>query len=117
MRDVDGNNFYPQRIEPPLARNEAWQWAFRLDDASSDRVDLCNDNNGSSAGVGLHTVQFMVTDRPFFRVVGEEVERQQCGVPDIAAGATYAVVNYVFECIDGTSEETADRCDCQEADE
>ncbi|MCR9165476.1 MAG: hypothetical protein ACE37F_12055 [Nannocystaceae bacterium] len=117
MRDMaSGALFYPSRVEPPLARNDAWQWAFRLDDAASARVDLCNDDNGSSVGPGLHNLQFMVTDRPFFRAVRDDVERLQCGVPDVAAGATYAVINYVFECVDGTNEATADQCDCGEVE-
>lgn len=116
VRDMAGGLLYPERIEPPLARNTAWQWEFRLDDASSTRVDLCNDDNGSSIDPGLHNLQFLVTDRPFFRAVGDEVERLQCGVPDVAAGATYAVMNFVFECVDGTNEETADACDCGEVE-
>ena len=115
-RDMFGGLFYPDRIEPPIARNAAWQWEFRLDDASSERVDLCNDDNGSSVEPGLHNLQFLVTDRPFFRAERDEVERLQCGVPDVAAGATYAVINYVFECVDGTNEDTADQCDCGEVE-
>lgn len=116
-RDADGGRVYPVRVEPPVARNTAPQWRFDIDDASSDLFDLCNDDNGTALGPGLHNLQFMVTDRPFFRAMRDDVERLQCGVPDVAAGATYAVINYVFECVDGTLEENEDQCACEDSDE
>ena len=110
----DDRRLYPVRVEPPIARNEAPQWEFAIDDASNDGVDLCNDDNGTALEPGLHNLQFMVTDRPFFTAERDGLEREQCGVPDIAAGATYAVVNYVFECLDGTLEENQERCACED---
>ena len=112
MRGEDDENF----IVPSIARNTAPQWAFELDDAFSDRIDLCNDNNGGPLSPGLHNLQFLVTDRPFFRAAreGSDHGRLQCGVPDVAAGATYAVTNYVFECIDSTLEANKDRCTCED---
>lgn len=111
----DGGREFPFRIEPPVARNEAPQWAFAIDDATSEGIDLCNDQNGEALEPGVHTLQFMVTDRPFFSAERDGLERQQCGVPDIAAGATYAVTNYVFECLDGRLEENDD-CDCEDVE-
>ena len=113
-----GDEMYTTRVLPPVARNEAPQWAFTIDDAQGDTIDLCNDDNGTALAAGLHNLQFMVTDRPFFRArrEGGSVERLQCGVPDISAGATYAVINYVFECVDGTLEENADRCNCEDVE-
>ena len=110
-------------------RGRTQQWRFRVGDGSG-RVDLCNDNASSSTGKltpGLHNLQFMVTDRPFFLppVLDEQGNQiidngrpqfypLQCGVPDLAAGATYAVTNFVFECIDAV--ERPDACDCGEAE-
>ncbi|MBV1859270.1 MAG: hypothetical protein KUG77_12720 [Nannocystaceae bacterium] len=107
---------FVDRVAPSIARNTAAQWAFEIDDAFSDRIDLCNDNNGVPLEPGLHNLQFMVTDRPFFRATREDsdVQRLQCGVPDVASGATYAVTNYVFECLDGTLEDNADACECED---
>lgn len=106
-------------------------WAFRLDDGSGRGwVDLCNGNGGRELTPGLHNLQFMVTDRPFFRpilldpngsplldesgrpIMGDE----QCGVPDLASGATYATTYFVFGCRvdDPTTEE--DNCDCEAED-
>lgn len=112
----EDDTYFIDRVLPSIARNTAWQWAFPIDDAFSDRIDLCNDNNGLPLEPGLHNLQFLVTDRPFFRAAREDsdVERLQCGVPDVAAGATYAVTNYVFECIDGTLEDNDGMCDCED---
>jgi len=110
----DDRRLYPVRVESPVARNEAPQWAFAVDDASNDGVDLCNNDNGTALEPGLHNLQFMVTDRPFFTAERDGLAREQCGVPDIAAGATYAVVNYVFECLDGALEENEARCACED---
>ena len=67
----------------------------------------------------VHNLQFIVTDRPFFVAeYGEEADipggADQCGVPDLAAGATYAVINYIFECIDESDEDDprSEQCDC-----
>lgn len=113
-----GDEMYTTRVLPSVARNEAPQWAFTLDDAQNDTIDLCNDDNGTALAPGLHNLQFMVTDRPFFRAQREDggVERLQCGVPDVSVGATYAVINYVFECIDGTLEENVGACECEEVE-
>ncbi len=115
---ADGATDFIDRVVPSEARDLAPQWAFRIDDAEGDVIDLCNDDNGTSLPPGLHNLQFMVTDRPFFRAqsqtTDDEFSRLQCGVPDIAVGATYAVINYVFECIDGTLEENLGACDCED---
>ncbi len=113
--DEDEDDFI-ERVVPSIARNAAPQWAFAIDDAFSDRVDLCNDDNGRPLALGLHNLQFLVTDRPFFRAARDDSDllRLQCGVPDVAAGASYAVTNYVFECIDGTLEENEAECDCED---
>jgi len=112
----EDDGYFVERVIPSVARNTAPRWAFAIDDAFSDTVDLCNDNNGRPLPLGLHNLQFLVTDRPFFRAARDdsEVERLQCGVPDVAAGATYAVINYVFECIDGSLEENELDCSCED---
>lgn len=112
-----GSSTYATRVLPPESRNTASQWAFRLDDAQGEVIDLCNDDNGTALNPGLHNLQILITDRPFFRAsspTGDGFEREQCGVPDVAAGATYAVANYVFECIDGTLEENEGQCNCED---
>lgn len=57
----DGSR-YAQRVQPPIARDTAAQWAFAVDDAFSDTIDLCNDDNGTALPAGLHNLQFLVTD-------------------------------------------------------
>lgn len=85
-------------------------------------IDLCNlppALGSSTFMVGLHDLQFLVTDRPFFEEVLPALDpahppskRLRIGVPDLAAGATYDYVSYVFECLDATLEPS--RCECVE---
>jgi len=91
---------------------------FRFGKNNGAGADLCNDNNGEKLDAGMHTLQILVTDRPFFRpirvdaegepVIGSDGEPQfdaiQFGMPDLAAGATWSIANYVFECVAGDTE-------------
>lgn len=93
------------RVAPPVGRTVLQLTVFPFDDQSGSRkVDLCNDDSGDKVSPGLHTLRFMVTDRPFFTPIAFEQTgepgNEQCGVPDLAAGATYATVDFVFECLD-----------------
>ena len=65
---------------------------FKLDEASTGILDLCNNNNGNPLAPGLHDLQFMVTDRPFFTPPDfadptQSSRHPQCGVPDLAGQA------------------------------
>lgn len=115
------------RVEQGVERDEYAVWQFVLDDATGrEQVDLCNDDNGQALEPGLHTLQFMVTDRPFFRPVRRDANGEvrvdsngepllgpiQCGVPDLANGATYATINFVFECRPEDSPGSGQSCDC-----
>jgi hypothetical protein len=107
------------RTAAPVGRRVLNLWAFPFGNSSGSstaetfHVDLCNDDNGEALTPGLHNLRFMVTDRPFFRplalIDGSPVKTSngkpaydptQFGVPDLAAGATYAVIDYVFDCVD-----------------
>ncbi|RMG97204.1 MAG: hypothetical protein D6705_09200 [Deltaproteobacteria bacterium] len=83
---------------------------------SSGLVDLCNDNEGSKLSPGIHSLKIVVTDRPWFTPVlrdetGEPVRDpdtgdlvylpQLVGHPDLAAGATYDTMSWVFSCGEG----------------
>lgn len=95
------------------AREDNGLIRFRFGKNNGVGTDLCNDDNGDKLPAGTHTLTIMVTDRPFFTpvLVDENGEPQlgidgspqlaptQWGMPDIAAGATWAIANYVFECI------------------
>lgn len=85
------------------------------------RLDLCN-GAGRPLDPGFHTLSIMVTDRQWFQrdpaasetsTEGEETPDGMAvvleGVPDIAAGATYDIQTYVFEClVDGETCECVD---------
>ena len=110
------------RTAPSEARDVPPQWAFRIDDGSGT-VDLCN-GNLAAIEPGLHNLQFMVTDREWFAVEHPDGDPDddetpgtfavKMGVPDTAAGASYAVTNYVFECVDAldSTHPRSDECRC-----
>jgi hypothetical protein len=107
-RDID------EKIEPSVGREDNGLWRFRFGKDGGRGVDLCNDDNGQKVPFGLHNLQIMVTDRPFFRPPRLDAEGNpvrdgagrpvllppQHGMPDLGIGATWAVANYVFECKD-----------------
>ena len=118
-RVIDAEAF-DEGLSAPLEERELTQYfEFRVKGLTSDVLDLCNDNLGAALPPGLHNLQFMVTDREFYRPTrpdGEDggvlVGDQQCGVPDLGAGATFDVINFVFECIDSAAEDA--ECNCEE---
>ncbi len=84
-------------------------------------VDLCNDNEGDKLAPGPHTLKLIATDRPWFTPVKRDEEGkpvvdpatgepillpQEIGTPDLAAGATYDTISWVFVCGDDES------CNC-----
>lgn len=101
-------------LAPSVGRESNGLWRFRLGKDGGGGVDLCNDDNGQTLPVGLHNLQIMVTDRPFFRPPRLDADGEpvldasgrpvllptQYGMPDLGIGATWAVANYVFECRD-----------------
>jgi hypothetical protein len=101
-------------LEPSLGRENNGLWRFRIGKDGGLGVDLCNDDNAQTVALGLHNLQIMVTDRPFFQPPRLDADGEpvmdgeghpvllppQHGMPDLAIGATWAVANYVFECED-----------------
>lgn len=108
--DPDAPIREPDRGAPTSARDTPPLWRFSI--GASDRLDWCNNNNHRKVSPGLHSVQFLVTDRPFFRPVRLDSRQghEQCGVPDVAEGATFAVTHWVFQCLDGS--DPANDCAC-----
>lgn len=106
---------------PGPQREDNGLWRFRFGKDGGVGTDLCNDDNGDKLEPGLHTLQIMVTDRPFFQpprldddgMPLDVLAPPQFGMPDLAAGATFAVANYVFECV-GVDTMGAAACDCAE---
>lgn len=74
-----------------------------------DAFDLCN-GAGRPLEPGLHTLTFMVTDREWSSRITDGAEVTYDGVPDIAAGATYDIQTYVFQCL----VEGDPNCECKE---
>ncbi len=83
-----------------------------------DPIDLCN-GNGQPLTPGFHTLRVIVTDAEWFVEVvkgdedddSDDREVSRWGVPDLANGATYDTLTYIFHC---DSEPTADKhCEMQ----
>lgn len=103
---------YRDAIERPTPLVRSWTIG------QEQSLDLCNDDNKAKLEPGLHTLTLVVTDRPWYvpvKLDDGEVQRDRegnlvradadprLGVPDLPAGASYAVGSYVFRCRDGTS--------------
>ena len=117
-------------LSPSLGREETQLYRFRFGKNGGNGTDLCNDDNGTKLSAGVHSLQIMVTDRPFFRpplldddgepVLGIDgrplLAPPQPGMPDIANGATWAIANYVFECLLEEADVPDDDsvCECSE---
>jgi len=113
-----------ETIEASVGRENNGLWMFRFGKDGGQGADLCNDDNGQTLSVGLHNLQIMVTDRPFFRPPRLDADGEpvldarghpvllptQYGMPDLGVGATWAVANYVFECQDSL----VSNCSCVE---
>jgi hypothetical protein len=64
-----------------------------------DAFDLCN-GAGRPLTPGFHTLTFIVTDREWSeRVTDGGMVVSNEGVPNIAAGATYDIQTYTFQCL------------------
>ncbi|MEE9386512.1 MAG: hypothetical protein V3V08_24105 [Nannocystaceae bacterium] len=69
------------------------------DDSEREVFDLCNPKTKEKMGQRFHTLTVVATDRPWFSVTGNN-NPPQVGVPDIANGATWDRLDYVFRCSD-----------------
>ncbi len=117
-----GQGGYGQPIERPATNLKSWALGVETS------VDLCNNDAEAPVAPGLHSLRLVVTDRPWFVPIAmkdgkperaedayvREDTPQLVGVPDLPSGATYAVANFVFECIDETSELGNQVCNCAE---
>lgn len=95
--------------------------SLTLSDTSA-RFDLCN-AAGVPVGPGFHTLSFIVSDRPWFEREPSSADTGEDefevmpvvleGVPDIAAGATYDIQSFVFQCL----AEEDENCGCADIEE
>lgn len=71
-------------------------------------VDLCTGGR-RRLSVGYHSLTVMVTDRRWFLPRGSQ-GRRHIGVPDIANGATFDTMTYVFRCAGESEEDDPSNC-------
>lgn len=62
-------------------------------------IDLCN-GAGIPLSRGYHTLRVIVSDAGWFNPTPDDENNLEVGVPDLANGATYDSVEYVFHCSD-----------------
>lgn len=108
-------------IERPDPNLKAWTIA------GQSRWDLCNDNDARKLDVGLHQLQLIVTDRPWYRpqlfdAAGRELTDEDgnlqfgepvIGMPDLRARASYDTTHYAFECYDDANPPPGIECSCE----
>jgi hypothetical protein len=110
-----------QTIERPDPHLKYWSLGDR-----GGTVDLCNDDDGAKLAPGLHELRLIVTDRPWYRPLLVDAEGEPMrdeggdlvfgdpviGMPDLAAGATYDTITYVFQCHDSSAPAPGIECNC-----
>lgn len=74
-------------------------------------IDLCN-GVGLPLTYGFHTLRIIVTDAPWFNPTDDDADRE-AGVPDLANGATYDTLDFVFFCDDRSDPIKRPRCQAQ----
>ena len=84
--------------KPPRRQNTYRELRELYLGQSEERMDLCN-GNGPPLRSGFHTLRVIVTDQEWF----SEDEDPHWGVPDLARGATYDTMEYIFHCDDATN--------------
>jgi len=95
-----------------IERDQPRLRVFQVAGNTLGSFDVCNDNDGNELAPGLHELRFVVTDRPWYAPPDPTGDLDDegnplrgdalIGVPDLAAGATYASTAFVFRCVDAT---------------
>ena len=103
--------YSPRKRRDPQLRELVLGPSVAGDDQTG--IDLCN--GGSRVlEAGFHSLTVMVTDRPWFRPEDGGIGSAHAGVPDLANGATFDSITYVFYCgsatVDGDPNKCAERC-------
>lgn len=97
---------------------------FQVGGFTGDTFDVCNDDERTKEGAGIHELRFIATDRPWFAPLdpnggtGEDAVRADplIGIPDLPGGATYASTAFVFRCIDSAGPDGGG-CGCFDPDD
>jgi hypothetical protein len=90
----------------PIGRADPLLRELRLGNEFRD-FDFCNGGSDVPLTEGMHALVVMITDRPWFTPTSGAIQE---GVPDLAAGATFDALTYVFSCASSTSERCASQC-------
>ena len=106
-----GTPYLPRKRRDPQLRELVLGPSVAGDDQTG--IDLCNGGSRVLAP-GFHSLTVMVTDRPWFRPADGGIGSAHAGVPDLANGATFDTITYVFYCgsvtADGDRNNCAERC-------
>lgn len=100
------------KYEPPRRPDTGRELRqINLGDPETGGIDLCN-SGPVSLPRGYHTLRVIVTDAPWFNPTPDDEMNAEIGVPDLANGATYDTLEYVFHCSDKTDpDDKSKHCD------
>lgn len=103
--DLSEAEYKPRRRRDPQLR----ELVLGIEVGGDDQIglDLCNGGD-AVLSPGYHSLTVMVTDRPWFQPPGNG--SRHFGVPDLAAGATFDTMTYVFYCGSEAAEGDPDGC-------
>ncbi|MCY1062319.1 hypothetical protein [Nannocystis sp. SCPEA4] len=104
--ELSGTPYQPQKRRDPQLRELVLGISV---DGNEDGIDLCNSGSRVLAP-GFHSLTVMVTDRPWFRPSDGGIGSEHAGVPDLAVGATFDTITYVFYCGSATQEDDPNDC-------
>lgn len=102
-----GTTYTPQKRRDPQLRELVLGPSVEGEDQTG--IDLCNGGSRVLAP-GFHSLTVMVTDRPWFRPANGGIGSAHAGVPDLANGATFDSITYVFYCGSVTADEDRNNC-------
>jgi hypothetical protein len=106
--ELSGTPYSPEKRRDPQLRELVLGISVDGNDQTGG-IDLCN---GGSRVLepGFHSLTVMVTDRPWFRPADGGIGSEHAGVPDLAIGATFDSITYVFYCGSATEEDDPNKC-------
>jgi len=124
---------YSPQNEPPIGRPDPLVRRLYFGNSTTP-FDFCNGSGQGPLSVGYHTLTLLVTDRDWFSSMpfaadtdtdtdtdadtdGSNYVVTQEGVPDLANGASFDTLTFVFYCHDHADETDGVSCSCEDPNE
>lgn len=120
---------YSPQNEDPLGRPDPLVRRLYFGNSTTP-FDFCNASGQGPLSAGYHTLTLLVTDRDWFKSMpfaadtgaegdsdGSNYVVTQEGVPDLANGASFDTLTFVFYCHDHADENDGVSCSCEDPNE